>query len=88
MSTVCDHLKCFLPSWTLSDSSQHSLQASTIYDHAHLNSLYTGQFTSSWLQVIPNPSVVGSVLSDIGRVLPFILHLCSCGSTLGDHFLG
>ena len=39
MSIVCDHLKHLLPSWTPSDSSQHSLQASTLHDHAHLNSL-------------------------------------------------
>ena len=47
MSIVCDHFKHLLPSWTPSDSSHHSLQASTLHDHAYLNSLYTGQFTSS-----------------------------------------
>ena len=91
MSIVCDHLKHFLPSCTPTDSSQHSLQASTIHDHAQLNSLYTGQFTSSWLQVIPNPNLLYALssfaLSDIGRAFPFYcLYLCSCGSTLGDIF--
>ena len=38
-------LKPFLHSWTPSDSFQLTLQASTIYDHAHLNSLYTAQIT-------------------------------------------
>ena len=89
MSIVCDHLKHLLPSWTPSDSSQHSLQASTLHDHAHLNSLYTGQFTSSYsckLFLIQTWVLVFALL-DIGRAFPFYSsHLCSCGSTLGDIF--
>jgi len=78
MSLAFDQFRHLLPSWIPSESpSQHSLQASldtdqfhhlcnvsSIWDRAHLNFLYTGQFTSSWLQAIPNPNlglaVVGS----------------------------
>lgn len=71
MSLAHDQLKHLLPSWNPSEcTSQHSIQtsldtdqfhqlfnASSIHDHAHLNSLYTGQFTASWLQAVPNPNL-------------------------------
>ena len=104
----------FLPNWSTPDSpTQTTLQAaldadqlhqllnaSTIRDRAHLNSIYTGQFTSSWLQAIPNPNlglaIVGCEFTCALRYwlsIPFFdsSHLCSCGSTLdphGDHLLG
>ena len=57
---------------------------------------YTGQFTSSWLQVIYNPnlglSVVGfefiCALRYWQSIHFYSLRLCFCGSTLGDHLLG
>ena len=77
MSTVCDHLKHFLPSWTPSDSSQHSLRASTVHDHAHLNSLYTGQFTSSWL-LNPNLGLSSGFLCALRywQSIPFLFFTC------------
>ena len=85
----------------LDDDLYHDLlKASTIHDRSHLNSLYSGQFTSSWLQAIPNPNLglafVGSEFPCTLRyklTIPFFdtSHHYSCGSTLdhhGDHLLG
>ena len=114
MQLAFEHLRNFLPNWSPPDSpTKHSLQAaldtdqlhqllntSTTRDCAHLNSIYTGQFTSSWLQAIPNPNlglaIVGCEFTCALRYwlsIPFFdsSHLCSCGSTLdphGDHLLG
>ena len=82
MQSAFEHFQNFLPNWSAPDSpTQTSLQAaldadqlhqllnaSTTWDRAHLNSLYTGQFTSSWLQAIPNPNLAVSspVLLDTG----------------------
>ena len=88
--------------------TQHSLQAAldadqlhqllNTRDRAHLNSIYTDRFTSSWLQTIPNVglAIVGCEFSCALRYwlsIPFFdsSHLCSYGSTLdphGDHLLG
>ena len=71
VQSAFEHFQNFLPNWSTPDSpTQTSLQAaldadqlhqllnaSTTRDRAHLNSLYTGQFTSSWLQAIPNPNL-------------------------------
>ena len=114
VQSAFEHFQNFLPNWSAPDSpTQTSLQAaldadqlhqllnaSTTRDRAHLNSLYTGQFTSSWLQAIPNPNlglaIVGCEFTCALRYwlsIPFFdsSHLCSCGSTLdphGDHLLG
>ena len=114
VQSAFEHFQNFLPNWSAPDSpTQTSLQAaldtdqlhqllnaSTIRDRAHLNSIYTGQFTSSWLQAIPNPNlglaIIGCEFTCALRYwlsIPFFdsSHLCSCGSTLdphGDHLLG
>ena len=67
MPLAIEHLQNLLPNWTPPDSPfQDSLQAILDADElhhllsqdcAHLNSIYTGQFTSSWLQAIPNSNL-------------------------------
>ena len=90
MSIICDHLKHLLPSWTLSDSSQHSLQAFTLHDHAHLKLtpyILVSSLIPSCKLFLIQTWVLVFALSDIGRTFPFYSsHLCSCGSTLGENF--
>ena len=76
------------------------LNAYTNRDRPHLDFIYTSQFTSSWLQTIPNPNLgLGIVGCEFTCALRYWLsiplidcsHLCSCGFILdphGDHLLG
>ena len=113
MQLAFEHLQNFLPNWSPPDSPitfpagclnadqlYQLLNTSTTRDRAHLNSIYTGQFTSFWLQAIPYPNmglaIIGCEFICALRYwlsIPFFdsSHLCSCGSTLdlhGDYLSG